>query len=414
MARARTDLPGDGADRLACEQADDALTGARRPRGSVVPAIIGPFGPPQLACLTSWLRLGLKPRFVHLSQRAALRFAPPRLGGYLHITAESLSDDATAKQVVDWCAGEGVGAAVAGAYATTARLRALFAGTGVAVAPLDASLFSFLDAKSPQLSAARRAGFAVAPWWLIDRAADAAALPGDVFPLVLRPDRPTAHGSAFKVACLDDRTALARFLDAREIPYALIAQRRVDAPNLVIHGARRADGAQARIDAFLVDWKYEGVTQRMRRVELPAALASAASRFVADAGIVGVYHFELLAADRLEDSLFLEINARLGGTTAKALRVGYDEPGWLLWALGVGDAPREPATRARAPVAGVVSLAKRFAAHARGAADPLAWPRLPRGPIGLSAIAGGMIGWRDELGGHDWRLLADYWRELAQ
>ena len=59
-----------------------------------------------------------------------------------------------------------------------------------------------------------------------------------------------------------------------------------------------------------------------------------AQRFVESEGLTGPFHFELAGLKSADHRIyFLEINCRLGGTTAKVMQLGYDEPGLLLEGL---------------------------------------------------------------------------------
>src|SRR5690606_35019851 len=110
----------------------------------------------------------------------------------------------------------------------------------------------------------------------------------------------------------------------------LIAQPFVTGPNIVVHGARSRDGHSIRPVAFLVERKFEGLSLTMRRTALQPALESACLKFVDLLRFVGVYHIELIVDDLTGNTYFLEINGRLGGTTAKAYALGFDEPVHLI------------------------------------------------------------------------------------
>jgi len=54
------------------------------------PAIIGPFGPAQLACLRSWNRLGLSPVFVQIQEGDWVIRPALKLAAHVSFTRSSL------------------------------------------------------------------------------------------------------------------------------------------------------------------------------------------------------------------------------------------------------------------------------------------------------------------------------------
>src|SRR5439155_23157230 len=76
---------------------------------------------------------------------------------------------------------------------------------------------------------------------------------------------------------------------------------------------------------------------------------------------------------------FLEINTRLGGTTDKVARLGYDEPLLSLQAFGlIGPKRAEPASCAR-PVVNKRAILKHMIQAARGRLSALDYP--PVSPV---------------------------------
>jgi carbamoylphosphate synthase large subunit len=89
------------------------------------------------------------------------------------------------------------------------------------------------------------------------------------------------------------------------------------------------------MQAFLVERKFEGVTLTIRPTNLDRNLCEKCIAFTDEFGLTGSYHFEFLFDPGTRDTYFLEVNSRLGGTTAKAYACGYDEPLFALQAYGV-------------------------------------------------------------------------------
>src|SRR5690606_1311455 len=80
-----------------------------------------------------------------------------------------------------------------------------------------------------------------------------------------------------------------------------------------------------------------GVAITLKPQRTDPSLLDRCRHFVDMLGYVGVYHFDLLKDERSDAAYFLEINGRLGGTTAKVHAYGYDEPAMLLRAFGFGE-----------------------------------------------------------------------------
>lgn len=376
-------------------------------------ALVGRYGPPQIACIRSWLDQGIAVDFFHIADRGRLRFTPRRLALYFPLTPDFLSlPDAGARLRGQF---DGRDAVVAVAYRELAFLRALSGADAppcVVCAP-DAEVLAFLEAKLPQIALAREVGMAVLPTWELREPGDAAAVPDDAFPLVLRPDTDVSARPGFKVERMEKRVDVHGLLDRLDAGFRVVAQPYAHGPNLVVHGYRRYDGETGDQRAFLVDWKYEGVTQRLRPAPLDAELDLQCHAFAARAGIVGVYHFEFLARAG-GPPLFLEINGRLGGTTAKVRLLGYDEPIAQLRAYGVLPWDRSPGRARGGSATNRVTLAKRMIGLARGGEGAMEYPR--RGRLGVAAgLAGGMLGWRDEVASlAHWRTAADFYRETLR
>ena len=373
-------------------------------------ALVGRYGPPQIACIRSWLDAGIAVSFFHLADRGRLRFTPPELETYFALTPDFLTlPDAGARLRGQF---DGRDALVAVSYRELAFLNALVgadAPSGVVCAP-PPDVLRFLEAKLPQIALARAVGMDVLPTWELRGAADAASVPADAYPLVLRPDTDTSARPAFKVVRVEDGDELDRVLLRLDKDFVVVAQPYAHGPNIVVHGARALDGALGEQRAFLVDWKYEGVTQRLQPARLDAGLDARCREFVARAGIVGVYHFEFLARGS-DPPLFLEINGRLGGTTAKVRLLGYDEPLMLLRAFGALPWNPDPGRARPRSATNRVTLAKRMLGLVRAGEGAMDYPRGGRAVL-AGGLLRGMLGWSDEVASvRQWRTALDFYRE---
>jgi len=107
-------------------------------------------------------------------------------------------------------------------------------------------------------------------------------------------------------------------------------------------------------------------------------LAQAACRFVLEEGLTGPFHFDLIANEANGKVYFLEINCRLGGTTAKVAHLGYDEPGALLAAFNLSTPlPLPPLDRYTRTTSISLNLHQAYGEF-RNRRDPLAYPRVSR------------------------------------
>jgi hypothetical protein len=241
--------------------------------------------------------------------------------------------------------------------------------------------------KCYQIRLAEHSGFDVLPTWTLNVPEDTAAIPGDAFPVVLRPSYLNSAQPPFKARVLATRDELSSFYASIRWTHPPIAQPFRLGPNLVLHGVRAHSGEWLRLQLFKADRKYRGFSVSMRPIPLPAAMESAARRFVETAGLTGPFHFDLLASDKEKKVYFLEINCRLGGTTGKVIELGFDESGLTFCAFDA------VAARPLPPLSGrhrrVTSLRLNLA-QARNdllnRRDPLAYPQLPRLQSVLAAL----------------------------
>ena len=377
----------------------------RLPRMKI--GLLSRFGPAQIACLRSWRRSGHQVAFAHVLETGPLHHTPHMLGGYLPVSAHAAHNGAGDAALAAFFADADIITGLS--YPEIARLHALKAAhrlKAVVAGPVP-DLLPFLDAKAPQIALAEQVGLSCLPTWTIRSEADIGAVPSEAFPIVLRPDRPDSATPEFKAERITDRAALIRRTAELAPGYVLVAQPFLNAPNLVVHGARAFNGSAPQPAAFLADWKYRGVTQRLMPVPLDPALAQRCRDFAGAAGLTGVYHFEFLAPAGGEP-VFLEVNGRLGGTTAKVLPCGWDEPAHLLASTGHGPWPAYQPRDTK--VTNRLSLGRRLKDLALHGDDPLDYPAASRLRV-AAGLAAGFAAWEDEvIDLADWRTTLDFYR----
>ena len=191
--------------------------------------------------------------------------------------------------------------------------------------------------KGEQLKVAREVGLELLPTYLVDKHLDGIGeIPPEQFPLCLRPDGPRSVSPGFKVRLARNAQDLAKSIEQlTRIDQPLLAQPFMNLPNLVVHGSRTVGGKAIGMQAFLVERKFQGVTLTIRPVPMPELLERKCVEFVDRFAMTGCFHFEFLYDARSGRAYFLEINGRLGGTTAKVYACGYDEPLFALESYGV-------------------------------------------------------------------------------
>ena len=204
------------------------------------------------------------------------------------------------------------------------------------LAAASAEALTFLASKRNQIELARTVGFDILPTWLLSSPRDGEGIPLGCFPLCLRPSSPADVQPTFKVRVMYSPAELNDFLEAHQcLGEPLIAQPFLHLPNLVVHGVRSETGRILAMKAFLVPRKFEGVTLSMKHFELAPDIEDSCRAFADASGITGCFHYELLFDRARNRAYFLEINARLGGTTDLAFRLGFDEPALTLAAYGL-------------------------------------------------------------------------------
>lgn len=229
--------------------------------------------------------------------------------------------------------------------------------------------------KRDQLQVAQRTGFSVLPTWELVRHEDVRRIDRTAYPVCLRPALPDEVKPTFKVEVLPSPMELKAFLQGRRWGDApLLAQPFLPLPSVVVHGVRTESGELLVLEAFIAPMKFEGVSLELRPLRVDETVAQCCRRLVDEMGITGPFHFDLLYCAKTNHYYYLEINPRLGGTTDKVFRLGFDEPLLSLSAYGF-DVPVRPyqAPEGRA-VLNRRSLLKHMASVAQGRLSPLDYP----------------------------------------
>ncbi|MBP1611257.1 MAG: hypothetical protein H6Q04_3492 [Acidobacteria bacterium] len=302
------------------------------------PVIISPFGPPALACIRSWGRQGFRVGMVCIRSEEEADPDCRFLASFISLHPNDVLKPEGIRAINDFIKAFGASGIISINEDITCWLNdnrgALDSRTAIWASSNEA-IHSVLS-KQKQLDVARAVGFDLLPTYFIDR--DPAAIQriqGGHFPLCLRPDHPKTITPSFKVQIVSSPAELVGCVERlSRLDASLIAQPLESLPNLVVHGARKLNGDQIGLHAFLVERKFQGVTLTIRATQLEDGLRAKCVDFVDRFHLTGSYHFEFLLDRNSGKTYFLEINSRLGGTTAKVLACGYDEPLLALEAYG--------------------------------------------------------------------------------
>jgi hypothetical protein len=168
---------------------------------------------------------------------------------------------------------------------------------------------------------------------------------------------------------------LRQFLHAHVWTVPLLAQPFVSGPNLVVHCCRSVDGEWMGTHGYSAPIKSDGFAVVLEDATLSEELESACRKFAELSNATGSFHFDLLQSDKDGSVYFLEINLRLGGSTAKVLLLGLDEPVNMVRAFGYEPAcPPKPPKHHRA--AGSLRMILRHAGNViSDCAADISYPR---------------------------------------
>lgn len=362
-------------------------------------AMLGPLGPAQLACFRSWREAGIRTHFIDTEERPLPGLLRGIVDHYHHVGALRGLDAKALQQVLQVLKEAGSQYLCCLGERLAVRLwqeRESFAGLAQ-VLTIPAELMMRLESKVEQAELGRRAGFDVLPTLLIDADNAERSGPALKFPQVIRPDRASLD-PAFKAEFIEDASALLRFVLARPVSAPrVVAQPFVNGPNVVVHGSRSEHGEVGRMHAFIGRLKHGGVTVSLEPFELPTEVETACCRFVNELELCGVFHFDLMLDPETGRIWFLEVNARFGGTTAKVLAAGYDEPRAMLQAFGLlaVDVNERPLDALR-PVVNRMAALKCLLAGIRGKGSRIDYP-FPNRTQQVWASLRAICGYRDEV-----------------
>lgn len=240
------------------------------------------------------------------------------------------------------------------------------------VSPLET--LNFLYSKRCQIQLAAQVGFRVLPTAYVLGRSDVDRIPASLYPVIIRPDDKWKFSLPFKCGVAYSAAELHKLLERfHQDGAALVVQPFYNWPNLVVHGARTADGKILTLTAFLVERKFQGMTLTITPTACPPDVKECCRKFAHACGVVGCFHYELLYSPRGGRAYFLELNPRLGGTTDKVTALGFDETHYLLSAFELLPSPAaQPLRRRIAANKGV--LLKHFVFGLKGNLTALDYP----------------------------------------
>jgi hypothetical protein len=382
----------------------------------VRPVILGQFGPPTLACIRSWGMQGFPVGMVCIVSKKEPAPASKYLSDFVALPSEKLYTPDGIKLINDFLI-----KFCATGITCVAETVACWINDNRGVLPPQVAVWlppnrtiEDLTSKLNQIEVARKVGFNVLPTYLVDRNLEAVRhIPMDHFPLCLRPTDPTTIKPVFKVKLIYSQTELKQFIDLiKELNRPIIAQPFRDLPNLVVHGARTICGENISLQGFLAERKFEGLALTVWPTYLDSELKDKCIAFTNHFNVTGSYHFDLMKEKDTDSVYFLEMNGRLGGTTAKVLACGYDEPLLVLKSYGVlptspetgnpkpASSNKQPLTIDYRPKNKIVSskqaLLKYFYYTLRGRLTALDYPSEP-GVVRIAKTIYGFLKYKDDV-----------------
>lgn len=373
-------------------------TGRYENTSTIRPVIVGQFGPPTLACIRSWGDQGFcvgmvcirsqgeaRPRSRYLSDFTTL---PPQklyTADGIEIISEFVKKFRASGLI---CVNEGTACWLNGH-------RQLIPSDVAIWLPPNGTIKNVLS-KQRQIKIAREVGFHVLPTYFIDEAGKTiSSISPEHFPLCLRPTQEGTVKPVFKVHLVYTPGELKRYIASlQKIEKPIVAQPLMTLPNLVVHGARTISGRTIGVQGFLVERKFEGVTLTICPTDLGKELGKKCIEFTNLFNLVGNYHFEFLVDQNNGSIYFLELNSRLGGTTAKVYASGYDEPLLALQAYGIPG--RNQKKISNVVVSSKQALLKYFYYFLKGRLTPLDYPEEPN-IIRLMKTTYAFLRYRDDV-----------------
>ena len=303
--------------------------------------IAGKFSPPVLACIRSWGKNGHRVGFINVDHPNGINPDSKYLDSQFFLNPSFLFQDKGIREITAYlrtfkadvfsCIDDKVACWLS-------DNRTSFDEKIILAVPPSGMIKAILS-KKYQNKLAKQIGFNILPEYLINKHnKENISVPSGYFPLCLRPSETHHTQPHFKVELIHSAEHLIRFLKTININEngIIIAQPYKKSPNLVVHGLRTAKGNVRRLSSFIVERKFEGVTLTIKPYpDVGSTLLAKCGAFVKAAELTGNFHFEFLFDPKSKKAFFLEINHRFGGTTAKVLACGYDEPLYALEAYGL-------------------------------------------------------------------------------
>lgn len=363
-------------------------------------ALIGPLGPPQLTCIRSWTGHGLKVVFVHVTEDGFdIPFARHLADVYVRMSTAELLSEQGRGTICRLLEEEGVGGVTAVSYSLAYYLNDLRGRTdwpsGVGVWVQSVEVLDFLESKVAQIDLARSCNLPIAPTAYLRSPKEQESIPFG-FPWAVRPDSPADVTPSFKVefiGCMERWESFRRSRTSLLKP--LVIQPYIDGMNIVVHGVRSASTGKVAHSAFEVQHMIDGVTLSLRPTLVPEELLDKCRAFVDLAGIVGVYHFEFRRSSDGDRYYFLEINGRLGGTTGKVYRLGFDEP----WSMVLSYSNQEigcPPTSFGRVASNRLAIVRTIMRACLNRMSVFDYPSMNLGRR-LAVLLRGLFVWRDEI-----------------
>ncbi len=360
--------------------------------------IIAQFGPPALAAIRSWGRRGVRVGLIQIAGRSEPSPRSRFLTDHISMTADEFISGDGLKRSVDFMQdfGTDILLTINEEFCCLLDQNRNLLPEGVRLMFSGSSATRAILSKGRQIEAAKRVGMSLLPTWeVMDASFDVTKMGDVVFPLCLRPAEPGGVQPPFKVEIVDSFKGLEAFIKRIEkFNSPVLVQPFTNVPNLVVHGVRGPDGQCWGVEGFLVERKFEGVTLTIRPFQIKDELRQQCMAFVEDFGVIGPYHFEFLYDPATQTPWFLELNSRLGGTTAKVMACGYDEPAWALKAFGYEVDPGRTLNGVTA--SSKKAIGKFLLGAIKGKLTPLDYPDEPRWKRIFMAFYG-LIVWRDDV-----------------
>lgn len=300
---------------------------------------LGGFAPISLAFSRSCFAQGIHVYLLEISnQESRHKHYPSSIFGCSHLNPNFVGTSTGIKKILEYAnliGAEAIATVGDAELLWLVKNRSRFEEKCKILSPALSTL-ELIASKKRQIALAKNAGLNVLPTWYLSVPEDYLKIPHQSFPICIRPSEDGTVSPGFKVEMLSSPSELYLFLRKRKTVNApIIAQPFLNLPNLIVHGVRSETGEMLDMKAFLVPRKFEGITLSIETTDLDIRLKKNCMDFAGLANLAGCFHFEFLYSKQKSRFYYLEINARLGGTTEKVARMGFDEPGLMLEAYGL-------------------------------------------------------------------------------